>query len=58
MAKEKEFIVCPSCGSTDMRWFSGGNTGDQYKCGKCGYEGIALKGNVRFIKELQEKKQK
>jgi hypothetical protein len=53
--KKKEFTVCPSCGSTNMRWLSGGNTGDQYKCG---YEGIALKGNVKFLRELQERKKK
>ncbi|MFA4855857.1 MAG: hypothetical protein WC634_04720 [archaeon] len=56
MAKEKEFIVCPSCGSTGLSRLAGGNLGDQYKCAKCNYQGIALKGSVRFIKELREKK--
>jgi predicted RNA-binding Zn-ribbon protein involved in translation (DUF1610 family) len=54
--QEKELLVCPNCGSTDLRWLVGGSTGDQYKCGKCGYEGIALKGNIKFIKELKNKK--
>jgi len=56
--KEKEFIVCPACGSTNMRWLVGGKTGDQYRCVECGYEGIALKGSVKFIKELKESKGK
>jgi predicted RNA-binding Zn-ribbon protein involved in translation (DUF1610 family) len=55
MEKEKNFIVCPNCGSTGIRWLSGGNLGDQYRCAHCGYQGIALKGSVRFIKELQGK---
>jgi len=55
MAKEKEFIVCPNCGSTDMRRLAGGNMGDQYKCAKCNYQGIALKGSVRFAARLKEK---
>jgi Zn ribbon nucleic-acid-binding protein len=54
MPDEKKFIVCPSCGSTDMRRLSGGNTGDQCRCGKCGYEGIALKGNVKFIRDIKK----
>ncbi len=56
MLEEKEFVVCPSCGSTDMRWLLGGKTGDQYKCGKCSYQGIALKGNVKFVEELKKLK--
>jgi len=54
--REKEFIVCPGCGSTDLRWLLGGKLGDQYKCSKCGYQGIALKGGVRFAKELRRGK--
>ncbi len=53
--KEKEFIVCPVCGSTDMCWLLGGKLGDQYKCIKCNYEGIAVKGNVQFAKEVRRK---
>jgi len=53
--KEEQLTICPSCGSTDMRWLLGGKTGDQYKCGKCGYQGIALKGTAKFAEQLQEK---
>jgi transposase-like protein len=53
--KEKELLVCPQCGSTDLHWLLGGQTGDQYKCPKCNYHGIALRGNIRFIKELKKK---
>ena len=55
---KKEFLVCPVCGSTDMRWFLGGRLGDQYKCAKCSYQGVALKGNAKFIRDLKEKKRK
>ncbi len=53
---EKQLLVCPQCGSTDMRWLLGGKLGDQYKCGKCNYQGIALRGSAKFIRELKEKK--
>ena len=53
--KEKELLVCPSCGSTDLRQLLGGQTGDQYKCPSCNYQGIALKGNIRFIKEFKKR---
>ena len=52
---KKDFLVCPSCGSRDMRWLLGGKLGDQYKCGKCGYQGIAFKGNEGLAKALNEK---
>ncbi len=55
MKKEKQFIVCPSCGSTDMRWLLGGKLGDQYKCAKCGFQGIGLSGNEEFAKEVKGK---
>lgn len=51
--KEKRF--CPICGSTKLKWLAGGNTGDQYKC-ECGYQGIALSGNEKFIKKFREQK--
>lgn len=56
MVEEKEFVVCPSCGSTDLRWFLGGRLGDQYKCPKCDYQGIALKGNEKFAEEIRKEK--
>ena len=58
MEKEKQFIVCPQCGSTQLEWLRGGTMGDQYKCGKCNYQGIALRGNAKFIKKLQQNKNK
>jgi len=58
MEKGQDFVVCPSCGSTDMRWLLGGKLGDQYKCSKCGYQGICLRGDEEFVKELKEKLQK
>jgi len=56
MDKKDEVRVCPQCGSTNLEWLMGGQTGDQYKCAKCNYLGIALKGNAKFIKKLQEEK--
>ncbi len=53
--KETELLVCPACGSTDMRWLLGGKLGDQYKCTKCNYQGIAVKGGAKFAKELKKK---
>lgn len=53
--KQKELIVCPQCGSTDLRWLLGGYTGDQYKCPRCNYQGIALKGSIRFIREFKKR---
>ncbi len=37
-----------------MCWLLGGKLGDQYKCVKCNYEGIALKGNAKFVAEVKE----
>ncbi len=54
MKSEKETMVCPKCGAVDLRWLLGGKLGDQYRCPKCGYEGIALKGNQNFVKALKE----
>ncbi len=31
--------TCPSCGSLDIHLFLGGETGVQYKCETCGYQG-------------------
>ena len=53
-AKDKDFSVCPSCGSMEVKWLVGGQTGDQYKCSKCGYQGIALKGSRGFIEKLNK----
>jgi len=54
--EKKEFLVCPKCGSTMLEWLHGGNLGDQYHCRNCNYQGVALKGNAKFIKKLQQNK--
>ena len=57
MSKEKkDFLVCPECGSTDLHWLLGGRLGDQYKCSKCNYQGIALKGDEEFVKRVKKGK--
>lgn len=30
---------CPSCKTANIKFFLGGETGVQYKCEKCGYQG-------------------
>ena len=54
--KETDFLVCPECGGTDLRWLLEGAYGEQYKCMKCGYKGFALRGSAKFAKELEKKK--
>ena len=57
MDEKEQQRVCPVCGSTQINWLRGGNLGDQYKCEKCNYQGIAVKGDAKFIKKLQENNQ-
>ncbi|MBN2067296.1 MAG: hypothetical protein JW744_02415 [Candidatus Diapherotrites archaeon] len=52
---EKDVLVCPQCGSTDLKWLLGGKLGDQYYCPKCSYQGFALRGNPKFVKGFKEK---
>jgi transposase len=54
MDGKKETLICPKCGSTDLRWLLGGKLGDQYHCPKCGYQGIALKGSEKFARQLEK----
>jgi len=53
--KNNVYRFCPICGSKKLEWLLGGNTGDQYKCNECGYQGIVLEGDDEFIRSFREK---
>ncbi|MFH1752295.1 MAG: hypothetical protein ABH821_05155 [archaeon] len=58
MEKNKQFLFCPSCGKTNIKWFMGGQTGDRYRCPDCDYIGLALSGTGKFIENYKKKLEK
>ena len=60
MNDENDIFVrlCPVCGSTKLKWLSKGIRGESYECQRCGYIGVILEGNKKFIKKFKENNKK
>ncbi|MFH1588812.1 MAG: hypothetical protein ABIA76_05750 [Candidatus Diapherotrites archaeon] len=46
---------CPRCGSTELEEFMGMQAGYQFKCRKCGFVGVPMEGDAKFISNFKAK---